>query len=183
MNALVNNRTAFPYCGVTDLGSAIPLDDKAWEQVSSPWVTPRMCVWPTYDDTISTCAQDDGSGKHKCGAWGSVQLTCGSNYDRFGNPRFAVQRVMDYAVWHTELSFGYNSFDWIGIGFLTIFQSITMEGWTDVMYNVQDTYQPAIVGLYFVILILFGSFFLLNLTLAVIWDNFNASQKVRHSII
>ena len=35
-----------------------------------------------------------------------------------------------------------------------------------------DAYEPAIVGIYFCLLILFGSFFVVNLMLAVINDSF-----------
>lgn len=51
-------------------------------------------------------------------------------------------------------------------------QCITMEGWTSIMYLVQDAVnQPAAV-LYFFGLVLVGGFFMLNFVLAVIYDNF-----------
>merc|ERR1719162_1012049 len=52
-----------------------------------------------------------------------------------------------------------------------------MEGWTDIMYQLQDSWSGVVTALYFVFLILFGSFFLLNLTLAVIWDNFADAKE------
>lgn len=61
----------------------------------------------------------------------------------------------------------------LAVAFLTIFQSITMEGWVDVMYQIQDTHNPFIAAIFFTLLILFGSLFVLNLTLAVIWENFH----------
>ena len=61
----------------------------------------------------------------------------------------------------------------LAVAFLTIFQSITMEGWVDVMYQIQDTRNPFIAAIFFTLLILFGSLFVLNLTLAVIWENFH----------
>ena len=44
------------------------------------------------------------------------------------------------------------------------------------MYNVQDAYSPW-ASLYFLTLTIFGSFFLLNMVLAVIWDKFSQFQE------
>eukprot|EP01047_Picozoa_sp_COSAG01_P082233 COSAG01_NODE_16704_length_1212_cov_75.863432_2_plen_229_part_01 len=59
------------------------------------------------------------------------------------------------------------SFDDFGMSVLTIFTMVTLEGWTDVMYAVQDGYSKLVYP-YFVILIAFGSFISVNLFLAVI---------------
>lgn len=59
---------------------------------------------------------------------------------------------------------------------LSIFRVITLEGWTAVMYNYLDA-QGFIAGLYFPILVVLGSFFLLNLFLAVIMDTFSDMTK------
>lgn len=80
----------------------------------------------------------------------------------------------DYTV---NLAWGYTNFDHIGYAFLTIFQCITMEGWVDIMYMVQDAGYAPVAAVYFVLLILVGSFFMLNLTLAVIWDNFSRANE------
>ena len=74
-------------------------------------------------------------------------------------------------------NFGYTNFDNFLNAFITIFQSITMEGWVDVMYQLMDGYSSGFVALYFCLLIIFGSFFLLNLTLAVLWEQFDATQE------
>eukprot|EP00756_Hemistasia_phaeocysticola_P019247 Hpha_TRINITY_DN15647_c4_g2::TRINITY_DN15647_c4_g2_i1::g.101185::m.101185/K04838/SCN5A; voltage-gated sodium channel type V alpha len=62
---------------------------------------------------------------------------------------------------------GRTSFDNILWALLTLFVAVTMEGWTDVMYFVQDSYSWWYC-LYFVVLILFGSFFVMNLVLVMI---------------
>lgn len=48
-----------------------------------------------------------------------------------------------------------------------VFQCVTMEGWTEIMYWLFDAFTILVV-FYFVLLVFIGSFFLLNLTLAVI---------------
>ena len=42
------------------------------------------------------------------------------------------------------------------------------------MYNLQDAMFPSVPSIYFCFLVVLGSFFLLNLILAVIMDSFDA---------
>ena len=51
---------------------------------------------------------------------------------------------------------------------LTIFQMITLEQWTLVMYNLMDSNIWWMAVLFCVLLVLIGSFFLLNVILAVL---------------
>lgn len=152
----------------------LAIHDDSWTHDSSPWVTPRYCIWPIADEEIERVCRDGGGGRREC----PVGQTCGSNYDKFGNPRFThedpkmAQMIMELPTHSPTFSWGITNFDHMGYAFLTIFQCITMEGWTDIMYLVQDAGFGFMASIYFVLLILIGSFFMLNLTLAVIWDNF-----------
>ena len=69
---------------------------------------------------------------------------------------------------HENPNFGITSFDNILYAWLTIFQAISLEGWTDIMYMCQDAVNPW-VWIYFVAMIIFGSFFAVNLALAVLY--------------
>ncbi|XP_068940674.1 sodium channel protein type 11 subunit alpha [Petaurus breviceps papuanus] len=78
------------------------------------------------------------------------------------------------------------NFDNVGIGYLALLQVATFKGWMEIMYAAVDSRgedeQPAfeynmIAYLYFVVFIIFGSFFTLNLFIGVIIDNFNQQQK------
>eukprot|EP00793_Prasinoderma_coloniale_P003769 PRCOL_00003146-RA len=60
------------------------------------------------------------------------------------------------------------SFDNILWAWLTIFTCVSMEGWTDVMYDLQDGKSPW-VWIYFLFLIIVGSFYAINLALAVLY--------------
>ena len=64
---------------------------------------------------------------------------------------------------------------------LTLFQCITMEGWTDIMYQLQDSFEPTVVAFYFSLLIVFGAFFAINLTLAVLESNFDHGGDKDHN--
>ncbi|KAJ9470512.1 Muscle calcium channel subunit alpha-1 [Diplonema papillatum] len=71
---------------------------------------------------------------------------------------------------------GYVNFDHIGYAFLLIFQCVTLEGWVEQLYRVQDVWGQLSV-LYFVPLIVFGSFYMLNLALAVISEKFHWTKE------
>jgi hypothetical protein len=66
-----------------------------------------------------------------------------------------------------DLNYGITNFDNIANAFLTIFQCITMEGWTKIMNIYQDVYIGGLVVVYFLLCIIICAVFLLNLTIAV----------------
>uniref|UniRef100_A0A2R8NEX6 Sodium channel protein n=1 Tax=Callithrix jacchus TaxID=9483 RepID=A0A2R8NEX6_CALJA len=78
------------------------------------------------------------------------------------------------------------NFDNVGFGYLSLLQVATFKGWMDIMYaavdsrnvELQPQYEESLyMYLYFVIFIIFGSFFTLNLFIGVIIDNFNQQKK------
>ncbi|XP_073490120.1 sodium channel protein type 2 subunit alpha-like isoform X2 [Aquarana catesbeiana] len=78
------------------------------------------------------------------------------------------------------------NFDNVGFGYLSLLQVATFKGWMDIMYAAVDSrkvdeqpkYEDNLyMYLYFVIFIIFGSFFTLNLFIGVIIDNFNQQKK------
>ncbi|KAF6116028.1 sodium voltage-gated channel alpha subunit 3 [Phyllostomus discolor] len=78
------------------------------------------------------------------------------------------------------------NFDNVGAGYLALLQVATFKGWMDIMYaavdsrdvQLQPVYEENLyMYLYFVIFIIFGSFFTLNLFIGVIIDNFNQQKK------
>ncbi|KAL9697818.1 hypothetical protein quinque_001259 [Culex quinquefasciatus] len=70
-------------------------------------------------------------------------------------------------------NFGITSFDNIGFAMLTVFQCITMEGWTAILYWTNDALGSTFNWIYFVPLIVLGSFFMLNLVLGVLSGEFS----------
>ncbi|OQV23966.1 Voltage-dependent T-type calcium channel subunit alpha-1G [Hypsibius exemplaris] len=68
------------------------------------------------------------------------------------------------------------SFDNIGTAWVAIFLVISLEGWSEIMYLVQDAHSFW-VFIYFVILIVIGSFFMINLCLVVIATQFSETKK------
>ncbi|XP_053328500.1 voltage-dependent N-type calcium channel subunit alpha-1B [Spea bombifrons] len=74
-------------------------------------------------------------------------------------------------------NFGITNFDNILFAVLTVFQCITMEGWTDILYNTNDAIGPMWNWLYFIPLIIVGSFFMLNLVLGVLSGEFAKERE------
>ncbi|XP_068600039.1 voltage-dependent R-type calcium channel subunit alpha-1E [Brachionichthys hirsutus] len=72
---------------------------------------------------------------------------------------------------------GITQFDNILFAVLTVFQCITMEGWTTVLYNTDDALGPSWNWLYFIPLIIIGSFFVLNLVLGVLSGEFAKERE------
>ncbi|XP_028447469.1 sodium channel, voltage-gated, type I-like, alpha isoform X6 [Perca flavescens] len=79
------------------------------------------------------------------------------------------------------------NFDNVGLGYLALLQVATFKGWMDIMYAAVDAQskqeqQPEyeknmLMYIYFVVFIIFGAFFTLNLFIGVIIDNFNQQKK------
>ncbi|NP_058943.2 sodium channel protein type 10 subunit alpha [Rattus norvegicus] len=78
------------------------------------------------------------------------------------------------------------NFDNVAMGYLALLQVATFKGWMDIMYAAVDSgeinSQPnwennLYMYLYFVVFIIFGGFFTLNLFVGVIIDNFNQQKK------
>ncbi|EGT30002.1 hypothetical protein CAEBREN_28992 [Caenorhabditis brenneri] len=74
-------------------------------------------------------------------------------------------------------NYGITSFDNIGFAMITVFQCITMEGWTTVMYYTNDSLGSTYNWAYFIPLIVLGSFFMLNLVLGVLSGEFAKERE------
>jgi hypothetical protein len=139
------------------------------------------------DATKDYCGGHGTPITHALGSW------CGSNYDALGNPRFSgasapsgiaffgysmtADQLMNQATYTEDLGFGLMNFDHIGIGFMTIFQIVTLEGWTGIMYQTVDAVGWVMPSLFYTLLVFFGSFFVLNLVLAVLENQITGAKE------
>jgi archaellum biogenesis protein FlaJ (TadC family) len=64
------------------------------------------------------------------------------------------------------------TFDNEALAFISIFQTITAEGWTHIMDIYSDSYTPIVTQLVFVACVIICSFFILNLTVATMLDKY-----------
>ena len=135
-------------------------------------VTPEPVngIWVPLSDPERLCG-----GSYSCPAG----TTCGSLIEAYDSGKYFIQPGLDlYADPSTEaFLYGYTTFDNFPLAFLTIFQSVTLEGWTTVLYFIGDAYNIYVSAIYFVFCIIICSYFLLNLTVAVMLENFSSLNK------
>ncbi|XP_060930107.1 voltage-dependent L-type calcium channel subunit alpha-1D [Limanda limanda] len=93
-----------------------------------------------------------------------------------GSGRFCANLTECRGKWEGPNG-GITNFDNIFFAILTVFQCITMEGWTDVLYWMNDAIGFEIPWIYFVSLVIFGSFFIINLVLGVLSGEFSKERE------
>ena len=123
--------------------------------------------WEIVPDIERLCTMD-GSGSFTC----PKEYTCGRVLD-YPEVPFSSEDINNIAL----ISYGYMSFDNIGVAMLTILQMITLEGWTDLMYQLGDAASTWMVITFCILIVITGSFFILNLVLTVIVDSFDDDDE------
>lgn len=168
-NDILYNRNLYPYCydnelNDTEIGRIIPLENNKWDKNTSPWNKPRNCVWPE-DTTIMRLCSIHNTTKAIC----PYPEVCGSNYDNYGNKRFTDEMIMKDADYYLTFGYNYVSFDNLWDAFIIIVNTLTLEGWSDIMYMFMDSYSVWFIPIWFVLIILLGNYFLSNFILAIIY--------------
>lgn len=128
--------------------------------------------WPKLgedDDSIMLC-RDDSQCKDAFPDYEATAV-CGTTWDQFGLDPIDHDGIRDIEL----IMYGIPGFDNVGQGFLTIFQILTLESWVYLMYNFSDAGSPPISVIFFVLVVLLGAFFTMNLVLAIIVDSFDQS--------
>ncbi|XP_056011391.1 voltage-dependent P/Q-type calcium channel subunit alpha-1A-like isoform X2 [Ostrea edulis] len=72
---------------------------------------------------------------------------------------------------------GITSFNNIGVALLTVFQCLTMEGWTDLYYFTNDAKGISWNWLYFIPLVVFCAFFMMNIVLGILKGVFTRERE------
>ena len=162
-------------------------DSKYQSKTDSPWNGGhhKSCKWPVDDEDGYMCLMEEPD-KYDPLSWQCYHgestedwRWCGSNFDAYGNLRFKGDKDLPYfdkALYGEDFFWGYINFDSLPRAVLTIFQCVTMEGWSDVMYTAMDSKGYVTAYIYFFVLMLLGSFFALNLLLAVLEESFDHSS-------
>jgi len=129
-------------------------------------------VWEIDEDQERLCG-----GAYECGLSHEGEATyCGSAFEPPKGTK-VDEACRREARRSEDLNFGITHFDHLPAAWIVIFQTVTMEGWVDIMYMLQDSYNDWAPPLYFCVLVLFGSFFLLNISLAVVFDSFSKRRS------
>lgn len=104
--------------------------------------------------------------------------------DRFckGPQDGGLDKNIDDIINDDLIDYGITVFDNLGIGFVTVFQMITLEGWAKIMYNMMDSNISWMAITFSVLLIILGSFFLLNVILAVLAEGLTKVDEIEQKI-
>lgn len=128
--------------------------------------------WPKSgedDDSLALCSTD----AQCAGLYPDDEVAiCGTVFEKFGLDPMVHDDIRNIEL----IMYGIPSFDNVFWGFLTIFQILTLESWVYLMYNFSDAGSPTISVIFFVLAVLLGAFFTMNLVLAIIVDAFDQNQ-------
>lgn len=94
-------------------------------------------------------------------------------------PHENIASLMETEDYENDDLIAYNiaNFNHLAWAIETIFVMITLEGWSLLMYNLMDASMSFMAIAYCVLLVVFGSFFLLNVILAVIMESFDRVDR------
>lgn len=126
--------------------------------------------WPIAEEIERLC-DPAGQGAFSCPAG----YTCGNPLTY---PKLKVSLETDAVMDQESINYAIPTFDNILVALVTIFQMVTLEGWSGIMYNLWDASQVWLAVLFCVLVVVIGSFFLLNVILAVIMDAFSAIDSL-----
>ena len=85
-----------------------------------------------------------------------------------------IYAIMGYHLFHENDPENWGN---LGISLLTLFNIITLEGWTEVMYAAMEVHRLA--WLYFVSFVIVGTFVVINLFIAIIINNLDEAKLER----
>uniref|UniRef100_A0A672IJK2 Calcium channel, voltage-dependent, T type, alpha 1G subunit n=1 Tax=Salarias fasciatus TaxID=181472 RepID=A0A672IJK2_SALFA len=137
------------------------------------------------DENPFICSQPRENGMRDCGSIPKLYeegvLQC--NLDMYSYNSTDNTTCVNWNQYYTNCSAGplnpfkgAINFDNICFAWIAIFQVITLEGWVDIMYFVMDAHS-FYNFIYFILLIIIGSFFMINLCLVVIATQFSETKQ------
>ncbi|CAF1520054.1 unnamed protein product [Rotaria magnacalcarata] len=150
----------------------------------------RAFYVPSDQDSF-VCSQHQSSGMTKCSDIPKLRkgnMTCELDFHTFNeqllkNPNKSINGCINWNQYYKFCNVsdknpysGSISFDNIGLAWVVIFQIISLESWVNIMYYIQDAHSFW-DWIYFVCLIVIGSFFMINLCLVVIATQFSETKK------
>ncbi|XP_038612914.1 LOW QUALITY PROTEIN: voltage-dependent T-type calcium channel subunit alpha-1G [Tachyglossus aculeatus] len=136
------------------------------------------------DESPFICSQPRENGMRSCRSVPLLReegLPCSLDLGAYN--RSTNTTCVNWNQYYTNCSAGEHNpfkgainFDNIGYAWIAIFQVITLEGWVDIMYFVMDAHS-FYNFIYFILLIIVGSFFMINLCLVVIATQFSETKQ------
>lgn len=135
----------------------------------------QLLFWEKAPDVDRLCSLKEDEGNFLC----PKQYTCGS--PTHSNKKTPMSLPYNYTdpLMITEdyqndemIAYDISNFNNLPWSLATIFVMITLEGWSGLMYNLSDASMAWMAVAFCILLVVVGSFFLLNVILAVIMESF-----------
>uniref|UniRef100_A0A096M832 Voltage-dependent T-type calcium channel subunit alpha n=1 Tax=Poecilia formosa TaxID=48698 RepID=A0A096M832_POEFO len=137
------------------------------------------------DENPFICSMPRDNGMRDCGSipklYDEAGQQCSLDIDSYNSTDNTT--CVNWNQYYTNCSAGLINpfkgainFDNICYAWIAIFQVITLEGWVDIMYFVMDAHS-FYNFIYFILLIIIGSFFMINLCLVVIATQFSETKQ------
>ena len=158
-----------------------------------------LIIRPIDDNDFHNCALPMTSGNYQCinnpgfGISEYQYRWCGSNYDAVGNPRFS-SATSGLEIYIPQFFYGNVIFDNVGYAFIYVVQVISGDSWSTIMFQLFNSFGVVGAAIFCCIIIIYGTFFLLQLNVAVLQRIFTdkaeedkrqlkISEKRRNSIL
>ncbi|CAL8307361.1 unnamed protein product [Boreogadus saida] len=143
------------------------------------------------DENPFICSQQRENGMRECSSvpvlYEEGGLLCRLDMDAYNSTDNTT--CVNWNQYYTNCSAGLVNpfkgainFDNICYAWIAIFQVITLEGWVDIMYFVMDAHS-FYNFIYFILLIIIGSFFMINLCLVVIATQFSETKQRENELM
>ena len=160
----------FVLCGV--MGLQLFMESVHYACRTTPEPLPGATAWELAGDSRTIC---DPAGDN---AWSSYSgrrcpenTFCGSPID-YG---LEMDKEIDYDI---SVQYGFGIFKDIADSIYAVFQIITLDNWSQPMYNIAWHDAFYLPSLFCALIVFVGSFFMVNLMLAVIMDAYDQSAQV-----
>eukprot|EP01036_Dinobryon_divergens_P034075 gene34075-44028_t len=159
----------------------------SYSKSSSPWNVPHPeCYWPVDPNDFQQCSLV-GNGNHVCqnGYSYSPNVTewrwCGSGFDGTGNDRFGGNLTF-LDTYYSSAGYGWINYDNFGFCFLQVIQIMSGDSWSIMEYQIFDSISVEAGALYFNVIVLVMTFFLVQIVVAILESTFaqklDAERKV-----
>eukprot|EP00347_Sterkiella_histriomuscorum_P013361 403365010 len=136
----------------------------------------NQCRLNPLPETPDTWAIDT-SALRVCTKTGLGLYTCPNN-EYCGNPsEHDIDLLSEGIDQNPIINYGITTFNDVGSSLLGVFQIVTTDGWTQLMLDLMDGDIPFLGAFYCIMIVVVGSYFLMNLILAVIIQAFINIQK------
>ena len=127
--------------------------------------------WPIDPNAKKLCQTDQS-----CADMLSEDFTvakCGNVFLEYGLDPRVVDKTDQIELINNDIV----NFNHIGNAAVVVFQSLTLEGWTQLMHNYMDSYNKWVTVSFFLLVIVLGAFVSMNLFLAQIMHSFISQEK------